>query len=142
MNKLFVLLVFFAHLTFADALLFECAFDKNMNPDGYKDLSNEETVDGKPYTYTYNVDTDARTATVARNDTGFIDIMKKWGYSKVKKATVTMEIDKVLITYCGFEDNCRDTTDSINRETLELKLGQRRSWSICNMQVGSANRKF
>ena len=141
MNKLFVLL-FFANITFSEVLLFECAYDKDMNPEGFEDLSDENTVDGKPFTFTYNIDMDARKATVKRNDSGFIDSMEKYGFSKVKTANIKMEIDKVLISYCMFEDNCIDTTDSINRETLELKLGQRRSWSICKMQVGSANRKF
>ena len=140
--KIFLALLFFANITFADVLLFECAFDKNMNPDGYEDLSNEETVDGKSFTYTYNVDIDAGTATVTRNDTGYINAMERFGFSKVKKASITMEVDRILITYCGFEDNCNDTTDSINRVTLERIGGLKRLWGICNMQVGTINRKF
>ena len=120
--NLCLVISFFPLIIEAKEIFFECPYDKNYLEDGWEDLTDEKTTDGRIYTHEYMID-------LERGD--------------VLPTSINSTADEVFISYCAWKDYCSSdemTVDVINRETLLLRHGPKRQLGVC--KIIEKNNKF
>ena len=148
MNKLkilnlFVVLSLCSFILESKELFFECPYDKNYLEDGWGDLSEEKTTDGKIYTHKYMIDLDTGKGTFTKNKVGWKESQARYGRGDVLPTQINSTADEVFISYCAWKDYCSSeekSVDVINRESLLLRHGPKRKIGIC--KIIEKNNKF
>ena len=65
--NLCLIISFFPLIIEAKEIFFECPYDKNYLEDGWEDLTDEKTTDGRIYTHEYMIDLERGERTFTKN---------------------------------------------------------------------------
>ena len=141
--NLCLIISFFPLIIEAKEIFFECPYDKNYLEDGWEDLTDEKTTDGRIYTHEYMIDLERGEGTFTKNQDGWKEIQERMGRGDVLPTSINSTADEVFISYCAWKDYCSSdemSVDVINRETLLLRHGPKRQIGVC--KIIEKNNKF